>query len=798
MLAFAIASTVLFVAQAKPGLAQGVPPGSLIVPGKEPMILPLKGTRVNADISGFGARVTVVQTFTNPSDKPIEAIYTFPLPADSAVDRMRMQVGDRVIEGLIKRREEARAIYQAAKNQGQAAALLDQERPNIFTQSLANILPNATVRIEISYVQLLKYEAGQFEFSFPMVVGPRFLGNAEDPGKIAPPIVPEGMRTGANISLAVNLDAGAPVVDLKSVLHQVSVTGKGPGRAVITLKQKDEIPNKDFILRYRTASDSVQSAFLAKYDPLKGGYFSLILLPPKAPTAQQIAPKEMIFVMDQSGSQSGFPIEKSKELTLKLIGTMNPSDTFNVMGFANGVNLLWPEPRPNTAGNRAEAAIFVKKLQANGGTQLRTAVEAALTPAADPKRVRLVVFNTDGFVGDEKAILNSIREHRGTSRMFTFGIGNSVNRYLIDGMSDEGRGDSEVVTLAESADEAVDRFVARTRNPILVDVSATFDGIGVTDQLPTAIPDVFGEAPIMIYGRYSAPGQGTLTLRGRMAGQPWSKKIDLLFPSDREGGDSIPTLWARRMVDKIERESSFGMLVDSNPLAAQNQIIDLALEYGIMTQYTSFVAVEQRVINIGGKQRTVRVPIEMADGVSYEALGSSNGVRRKVFVRHADPNFIATLAGSAPPSNRGGAGGGGFVGGAGGSGGVLGGGGRSQEKSSGGTDYLAFNPATNAFTISDRELDALKPDEKARAVAGRRKLLIELKVAKSIRSAKGTVEVQVWLMDLKPETLAALKKLNLIVDAEDKGLNLVFGRCDARFLAELAQLQAVKRIEPIG
>src|ERR1044072_3269899 len=297
-----------------------VAPGSLIPTGEAPVVLPLKSTKVTADVAGFGARVNVVQNFTNSGKEPIEAVYTFPMPADAAVDHMKMTIGNRVIEGIIKRREEARMIYEAAKNQGKAAALLDQERPNIFTQSVANIMPGSDVKIEISYVQLVKYEEGQFEFSFPMVVGPRFLGNAPDPTKIDPPRVAKG-RSGQSISIDVNINAGAPITDMKSVLHQISVNDRGQGQARVSLRKADEIPNKDFILRYRVASNSVQSAFVGKYDPVKGGYFSLILLPPKAPTQQQIAPKEVIFVVDQSGSQGGFPIEKSKELTLKLIET---------------------------------------------------------------------------------------------------------------------------------------------------------------------------------------------------------------------------------------------------------------------------------------------------------------------------------------------------------------------------------------------------------------------------------------------------------------------------------------------
>ncbi|HVT12496.1 MAG TPA: VIT domain-containing protein [Fimbriimonadaceae bacterium] len=784
------ALVTLLTAQANGAPLQNIEPGSLVGAGKDGLILPLQGTSVNADVSGFGARVTVVQTFKNPSTTPIEAVYTFPLPADAAVDRMRMKIGNRIIDGQIKRREEARAIYNAAKNAGQAAALLDQERPNIFTQSVANILPGSTVQIEISYVQLLKYESGEFEFTFPMVVGPRFLGNAPDPGKIAPPIIPKGMRTGSNISLTVNVDAGAPILETNSVLHDVSVQRHSPSAETVTLRKKDEIPNRDFILHYRVATNSVQSAFLAKYDPVKGGHFSLVLLPPKAPTRQQIADREVIFVIDQTGSQTGFPIAKSIELTLKLMKTLRSGDTFNIIGFTTGVNPLWKHSMPNTPENLAEAAKFVQGLTAGGGTDIRQAMVFAYSQPPDPNRLRLFIFNSDGYVGDEANILDEIRKRHGNSRLFTFGIGNSVNRYLIDAMSEEGRGDSEIVTLASKSDDAVERFVERTQSPILVDVKAKFDGgVEVSDILPAQIPDVFSDKPIVIYGRYATPGRGRLTLTGTMSGQPWSQTIDLVFPSDRPGGESIPTLWARRMVDKLERDYALGATSATNPQEGQNKITDLALEYGIMSQYTSFVAVEQRVINIGGKQRTVHVPVEMADGVSYEGVGLDS--RNRFTSMSASPMIVSSLSGGQ----------GGF-----GGGGALNGGTgltRPAAKSLGldykaaGPGYLEFNPETNTFYVPDSEIAKLKDEARAKAIEERRKFLIDRKVDKALRNGNGEKEVELWLTAIDDTILARLKELGFKVDVQDKSMKILFGRCDAKLLTELAQLDHVRSIEPI-
>ncbi|HRK20375.1 MAG TPA: VIT and VWA domain-containing protein, partial [Fimbriimonadaceae bacterium] len=682
------------------GVSQDVEPGNLQILGKDGKpagFCPLEGTKVEADIAGFGARVTVRQTYKNTLSTPIEAIYTFPLPANAAVDRMNMRIGNRLVQGEIKKRDEARRIYDAAKNAGMATALLDQERPNIFTQSVANITPGAKIEIEISYVQLLKFEEGEFEFSYPMVVGPRFTGTTPDPGKVTPPITPKGTRTGATIDLKVRIDAGAPITSLESELHEIDTEKTGPNRAEVTLTKKDEMPNRDFILRYGVSTNTVQSALLTSVDPKNGGFFTLILMPPKAPTPEQIAPREVIFVFDQSGSQSGFPIQKSRELTLKMIDTLRPGDTLNVMGFSSVLRPLWEAPRPNTPENRALAKKFVAEMEAGGGTMLNLAINAAMQPKADPKRLRLILFNTDGYVGDEFNILTSIQKHRQSARIFTFGIGNSVNRFLIDSMSAEGKGDSEIVTLQADTDKVVERLVRRTQSPILTNIEARFEGVAVADVLPNAIPDVFSEKPVILKGRYTQPGRGKIVVSGLLGDEPWTKEIPLNFPDgpmvqnlisdlrdDSEGGtvasiaeggcvvepqptptapgetgSAIGTLWAREKIEQVMRSNWMAMY--SNLPADQRTgsekrtvqaVTELGLRFGLMTQYTSFVAVEKRVVNVGGKQVTVAVPVEMADGVSYEGIFDKEAESRMAF---AAP---MTLSGRS-----GGLGGGGFGGG---------------------------------------------------------------------------------------------------------------------------------------
>lgn len=755
MLILGIAGVLLAGAGIGQETREEAAPGQLAAVGQDGRpgpLCPLKGTVVDVDIAGFGARVTVVQTFTNASKTPIETVYSFPLPADAAVDRMRMQVGSRVIEGMIKRREEARRIYEAAKSQGQVAGLLDQERPNLFTQTVANVMPGAEVKIEISYVQLLKYEEGQFEFSFPMVVGPRFVTpQTVDRQLVTPPIVPKGMRTGADIKLTARVDAGAPIKELDSVLHATSTRREGANRAVVTLSRKDEIPNRDFILRYRVAGEGVTGAVLTHANAQQGGFFTLVLMPPKEPRSQDIAPKEVLFVMDQSGSQSGFPIQKSKELTLQLIRTLNPEDTFNVISFANGVRQLWPGPKRSDEQSLAEAARFVEGLQANGGTQLLSAVQAALEPKPDPDRLRLVVFNTDGFVGNEFEILDAIQKHRGSARMFTFGIGNSVNRFLIDSMSAEGKGDSEIVTLAEAAEKAVDRFVQRTRSPLLTDVEVRFEGVSVQQLLPEAIPDVFSEKPIVVMGRYDQPGRGKVVVSGRYGGEVWSRSFDVVLPAKDQAGSAIASLWARNRVDQLMRRNWLAAQRGA-PADDTSAVVDVALEFGIMSQYTSFVAVESRVVNIGGKQRTVRVPVEMADGVSYEGI-------------FGKPTSQVSL-GLTVTGGGGGFGGGGFAAGG-----------------------LRRGPPTKAEADMESRRNLTEKEL--------RELNVRTKIAKNLREAKGRVEIQIWLAGTDQETLDKLAKAGAKIEVVDKGLKVVFGSVDAGKLEELAQIEQVQRIESI-
>jgi Ca-activated chloride channel homolog len=646
---------VLVLAGFETGYAEKLPGGTLHAYGADQKDLgfcPLEHTAVSVDISGFIARVTLVQKFTNPWSAEeaggagaIEAVYTFPMSDRAAVDRMEMRAGDRVIRGVVREKEEARKIYERARDAGQAASLLDQERPNIFTQSVANIMPGQAIEITISYVEYLEYEDGEYEVSFPMVAGPRYMPGAPadsgttqvpDANRIAPPVTPEGTRAGHDISLAVTIDGGMPVTDIASELHAVDIEKPAADRALVRLKNQKTIPNRDFVLRYRLAGEEIRDAVLTHYSE-KGGFFSLVLEPPAKVMPEEAAPKEMIFVIDCSGSMRGFPIGKAKKTMRLCIENMNPNDTFNLISFAGGTGYCFPEPVANTKANREKALAYLEGLEGRGGTEMMKAINAALGGGRSDERLRIVCFMTDGFIGNDMAILGAVQKHAETARVFAFGIGNSVNRFLIENMAREGRGASEIVTLESSGDEAAGRFYERVHSPVLTDITVDFEGLEVDDVQPAAdrIPDLFSSRPLVLTGRYTAPGSGEIVLRGQTADGAFERRIPVTLPADAPGHDVLASLWARKKIGAIMAENWQGIQSGNPPEELKQRLVTLGVDYSLVTQYTSFVAVEERVINEDGEVKRVEVPVEMPDGVSYDGVfggqrrGQANAVAGK-------------------------------------------------------------------------------------------------------------------------------------------------------------------------
>jgi len=742
MLALGMAANMVRpVAASGPRVTQGALM-SLGADGQLRGACPLKHTGVKAEITGFLARVTVTQEFENPYPDKIEAVYTFPLPRLAAVDDMTMLVGERVVRGKIKRREEARAIYDAARKRGQVASLLDQERPNIFTQHVANILPGNKVTITISYVETLRYEAGAYEFVFPMVVGPRYVpAGVPDASRITPPVTPPGTRAGHDIAIEVALDAGVPIDALVSPSHDTVVERPNAHQALVRLKNQAVLPNKDFILRYDVLGRQIQDAVLT-HRAARGGFFTLILTPPERVAEREITPKEIVFVLDTSGSMSGFPIEKAKEAMRLALNGLNPQDTFNLITFSGDTHILFPEPVPATPANLTQAQAFLASRSGGGGTEMMKAIRAALDPSDSQRHLRVVCFMTDGFVGNDMEIVAEVQRHP-NARVFSFGIGSSVNRFLLDKMAEEGRGEVEYVGLNEDGSAAARRFQERVRTPVLTDISLDWGGLPVKDLYPARIPDLFAARPLVVHGRYDGAARGVVRLEGKQAGRPFSREIRVELPAVEPRHDVLATLWARARVEQLMGQDWLGIQRGAPRAETREAVTQLGLDYRLMTQFTSFVAVEETFITDGGQARRVEVPVEMPEGVSYE--GVFGEVREQAVARKS---FAPAMAGYAAP---------------------------------------AVAPPLRARTEDARKPESKMHPQIADLVAGRR------------QARDGKVEVQVWLTDLSKEVLEALKQAGLEILRPSSSVNvtLVIGRIRVDKLAGLAKLDAVRYIAPL-
>lgn len=590
--------------------------GALLASGKRGKALgecPLKKTGVRTDITGFVARVRVVQEFQNDFSEPIEAVYTFPLSQNSAVDSMTMTIGQRVIRGKIMKRVEARRVYEQAKDEGKTASLLDQERANIFTQSVANIRPGEKIIIEISYVETLKYDDGQYEFVFPMVVGSRYIPSSVDPADAARISAGAGQRPGNDISIEVNLDAGVPIEAVRSISHEIETVNLAPSSAKITLKDQETIPNKDFILRYDVTGKRIEDAVLTHRDE-QGGFFTLMLQPPDQFVTDDRTPKEIVFVLDTSGSMGGFPIEKAKEAMKLSLDGLYPDDTFNLITFAGDTSVLFEGPVYATQANLERARAFLDSREGGGGTEMMKAIKAALDPSDALDHLRIVCFMTDGYVGNENEIITEIQKHP-KARIFSFGIGDSVNRYLLDKMAQNGNGEVEYVTLADDGSAAAKKFYERVRTPLLTDISVDWGDLEISDVYPQKIPDLFSAKPVVVHGRYLKPGAGSIRLRGKVAGQEYSREIAVNLPEAEAAHDVLAPLWARRRIDDLlDRSLVFNAEVGEEQYSLKKQSIDtitgLALEYRLMTQFTSFVAVEGRAVAASGETGTTVVRVD--------------------------------------------------------------------------------------------------------------------------------------------------------------------------------------------
>jgi len=588
--------------------------------------LPLKHTDVKGQISGYIATVDVTQQFHNPYDEKIEAVYVFPLPQNAAINEFIMTIGERRIRGIIRERKEAEKIYRQAKSQGHVASLLTQERPNIFTQKVANIEPCKEIDINIKYFNTLAYVDGWYEFVFPMVVGPRFNppGYTDGVGAVAHgkggisgqktevQYLKPGERSGHDISLAVDIDAGVTIEQLVCVSHVINNSSPARDKRTVKLSSLDSIPNKDFVLRYKVAGKTVKSALVTHRDE-RGGFFTLMLYPPENLSYLKRAPMEMIFVLDCSGSMSGKPIAKAKQAITRALKKLQPNDTFQIIRFSNNASKLGPNPVPATPKNIREGLAYVESLKGGGGTMMIEGIKAALDFAHDPKRFRLVSFMTDGYIGNETEILAAIHQRLGASRIFSFGVGSSVNRYLLDRMAKLGKGAVAYLGLDDSAGQVVDEFYDRISHPALTDVTIDWGDMQVTDMYPSRIPDLFVGRPVILTGRFKGTSSTTIHVKGRVGDMTQDIAIAVNLEDSAATHAGIACVWARKKIETLGSQAAY----DTNP-DLPGEIKQVALEYGLMSAYTAFIAVDSSRKTAGDHGITVAVPVPVPDGVRYD------------------------------------------------------------------------------------------------------------------------------------------------------------------------------------
>ena len=589
--------------------------------------LPLKHTDVRAEIVGYVSTVDVTQQFENPFDAKIEAVYVFPLPEKAAVNEFVMTIGERRIRGILREREEAEAIYAEARAQGYQASLLTQHRPNIFEQKVANIEPGHRIDVNIRYFHTLAFRDGWYSFVFPTVVGPRFNPPGSTDPVMALPRMPApldapgvavrylrpGERSGHDIGISIALDAGVEIEAIEAS-HAIDEVRTGDDTATIELANRTTIPNRDFILEFKVAGGRLKSNLLTYADPedADAGYFTMMLYPPDDLAGLRRHPLEMVFVLDCSGSMNGLPISQAKAAIISALDQLDRGDTFQIIRFSDNASSFGDEPLAATRRNIERAKRYVRRLNGDGGTMMIEGIRAALDFPHDPRRLRFVTFLTDGYIGNETDILREIHESIGESRIFSFGVGSAVNRYLLERMASIGRGAVAYLGLDDSGSDVMDDFFGRIAHPALANVSIDWGEMRVSDVYPSRLPDLFVGRPVVVTGKFSGdPGAPTIQ------GNAGDERIEFAVqPDTQEPVHSfLPQIWARlRIADLMDRR-----VWDNDPYGELDGMIRrTALDYQLMSDYTAFVAVDASQRTSGSYGVTVVQPVPVPAGVRYE------------------------------------------------------------------------------------------------------------------------------------------------------------------------------------
>lgn len=569
--------------------------------------VPLKHTEVRASLDAYIATVDVTQQFHNPFTSQIEAVYVFPLPDDAAINQFVMTIGERKIRGIIRERDEAERIYEAAKQAGKIASLFTQERSNVFTQKVANIEPGHGIDVSIRYYHTLTCDDGWYEWALPMVVGPRYhdASAAEEPSNVQ--YLRPNERSGHEVALIVDVRPGFNIHELKSVNHAVERTDHAPNHATVTLSPNDRIPNRDFVLRYRVADDRVRANVLTHRDKDGQGYFTLVVQPPQDLSSQPRQPVELIFVVDGSQSMGGQPMAQSKAAMARALGLLSEKDAFQVIRLSDRASAPGDAPVLATPANVDRARQFIEQLSTEGGAMSIDGLIAALDLPPDPERLRFIVLMTDGYIGDEAKALAAIHEKIGATRIFSFGVGSSPNRGLLNHAAKIGRGAAAYLPHDADGAEVIDRFFERISRPVMTDITIDFSGMQVAHMAPRRVPDLFVGRPIIVTGRFNGEGPGRILVTGRTGPKEFLEiplRVNGHETDDSHSISALPVICARRAIAQLIDEA---VCIPNEAL--YGEIRSLALDHNLMSAFTAFVAVDSKSQTAGDASTTVPVPV---------------------------------------------------------------------------------------------------------------------------------------------------------------------------------------------
>ena len=581
-------------------------------------LLPLKKTWADVSIAGVIAKVKVSQIFKNEGKRPIEAIYVFPGSTRSAVYAMQMTIGARIIEATIEERQKARQQYEDAKNEGKTASLLEQQRPNVFQMNVANIMPGDEILVEMNYAELLIPVDGTYEFSYPAVVGPRYSTipkeGALDINKwVENPYLHQGNPEPYEFDMKVQIQSGIPIKQITSPSHKINTAFETENKAAITLNEGKGAGTKDYILRYSLEGDTIETGMLL-YPGKDENFFLLMAEPPKEVTSTNIPPREYIFVVDVSGSMQGFPLEISKQIMDKMLRALRPSDYFNVLAFSGGSNWLFKQSIHSTPENINSALSQILQFSGGGGTELSQAMERAINAERSEENLsRIILTLTDGYIAAETGVFDLIRNSMNQANFFAIGIGSSPNRFLIEGIAYTGKGEPYFVSKPEEVEKSVN--LKYMQEPVLTQIKAEANQFAAYDVEPPQIPDLFAQRPVVVIGKYQGVPAGSVTISGYTSNGIYQKTVDVTPSMEDPGNEALRYLWARQRIKLLSDYNSFQSTDERI-----KEITELGLRYNLLTQYTSFIAIESEIRNVSGELIKVQQPIPLPEGVSDNAL----------------------------------------------------------------------------------------------------------------------------------------------------------------------------------